>query len=63
MNSEEGQKSLESMVAQMLAAKLKQIGVAEAVANQTAGSLDFDEIRKYLALTDEDFKATFAKLL
>ena len=53
MNSSEGQEALESMVGQMLVAKLK---------NQIVASLSFEDIRKCLPLTDDDLKKAFAKL-
>ncbi|MDK4689559.1 hypothetical protein [Kingella negevensis] len=63
MNSAEGQEALESMVGQMLAAKLKQLGAPEEVVNRTVSSLSFDDIRKCLSLTEADLKKAFAKIL
>ncbi len=62
MNSAEGQEALESMVGQMLVAKLKKLGAEEYKVNQIVGSLSFDDIRKCLPLTDDDLKKAFAKL-
>lgn len=62
MNSAEGQEALESMVGQMLVAKLKKLGAEEHKVNQIVGSLSFDDIRKCLPLTDNDLKKAFAKL-
>ena len=62
MNSAEGQEALESMVGQMLVAKLKKVGAEEHKVNQIVGSLSFDDIRKCLPLTDDDLKKAFAKL-
>ena len=62
MNSAEGQEALESMVGQMLVAKLKKLGAEEYKVNQIVGSLSFDDIRKCLPLTDDDLKKSFAKL-
>ncbi|ULJ60485.1 hypothetical protein [Wielerella bovis] len=62
MNSAEGQEALESMVGQMLASKLKQLGAPEELVNRAVSSLSFDDIRKCLSLTEEDLKKVFAKL-
>ncbi len=62
MNSSEGQEALESMVGQMLVAKLKKLGAQEHEVDQIVASLSFDDIRKCLPLTDDDLKKAFAKL-
>ena len=62
MNSSEGQEALESMVGQMLVAKLTKLGAQEHKVNQIVGSLSFEDIRKCLPLTDDDLKKAFAKL-
>ena len=62
MNSSEGQEALESMVGQMLVAKLKKLGAQEHEVDQIVASLSFDDISKCLPLTDDDLKKAFAKL-
>ncbi|MFC2291814.1 MAG: phosphoribosyl-ATP pyrophosphatase [Kingella oralis] len=62
MNSSEGQEALESMVGQMLVAKLKKLGAQEYKVDQIVASLSFEDIRKCLPLTDDDLKKAFAKL-
>ena len=53
---------MESMVGQMLVAKLTKLGAQEHKVNQIVGSLSFEDIRKCLPLTDDDLKKAFAKL-
>ncbi len=53
---------MESMVGQMLVAKLKKLGAQEHKVDQIVASLSFEDIRKCLPLTDDDLKKAFAKL-
>ena len=62
MNSSEGQEALESMVGQMLVAKLKKLGAQEHKVDQNESSLSFDDILKCFQLTDDYMKKAFAKL-
>lgn len=61
MNSAEGQQEVASLVGKMLVAKLKQLGAKEDAAVRVVSKLSFDEIRSYLAMTDDEIKAAFAR--
>ena len=63
MNSAEGQKALESMVGQMLIAKLTQLGASNNAIEEAVSQLSFDDIRHCLSLTETELKQKFAALL
>lgn len=63
MNSKEAQNDLERMVASSLELRLGKLGVSEAVAQEVLHHLDFDAIRGYLSMSEEELKTEFAHLL